>query len=45
MGDEWEWAYALAGDDAEGFAVYCVASSEDLVEHTRQCDFLVALSA
>jgi hypothetical protein len=45
VGDEWEWAYALAGDDAEGFAVYCVASSEDLVEHTRQCDFLVTLSA
>jgi hypothetical protein len=28
-------AYALAGDDAEGFAVYCAASSENLVEHTR----------
>jgi hypothetical protein len=41
---EWEWANALAGDseDAEGFAVYCVASSEDLVEHTRQCDWLVS---
>lgn len=38
-------AYALASDDAEGFAVYRAASSEDLVEHTRQCDFLVTLSA
>ena len=37
-------AYALAGDDAEGFSVYGAASSEDLVEHTRQCDFLVTLS-
>jgi hypothetical protein len=35
-------AYALAGDDAEGFAVYRAASSEDLVEHTRQCDWLVS---
>ena len=40
-----KWAYAFAGDDAESFAVYCVASSEDLVEHTRQCDLLVARSA
>jgi hypothetical protein len=41
----WGWAYAFAGDDAEGFAVYCAASPEDLVEHTRQCDFLVTRSA
>jgi hypothetical protein len=40
-----ECAYALAGEDAEGFAVYCVASSEDLVEHPRQRNLLVALSA
>jgi len=37
-------AYALAGEDAEGFAIYCVASSEDLVEHPRQPDLLVTLS-
>ena len=37
-------AHALAGDDAEGFSVYGAAASEDLVEHTRQCDFLVTLS-
>jgi len=42
---EMEWAYAFAGDNAESFAVYCVASSEDLVEHARQCDLLVARSA
>ena len=47
QGEKWEceWAYALAGDNAEGFAVYCVASSEYFVEHTRQCDFLFTLSA
>jgi hypothetical protein len=38
-------AYALTNEDAESFAVYCVASSEDLVEHPRQRDLLVTLSA
>jgi hypothetical protein len=38
-------AYALAGEDAECFAVYRVASSEDLVEHPRQRDLLVSLPA
>ena len=38
-------AHALAGDDAEGFAVDRVASSEDLVQHARQCDLLVTLPA
>jgi hypothetical protein len=37
-------AYALAGEDAEGFAVDCVASSEDFVEHPRQRNLLVTLS-
>ena len=37
-------AYALAGEDAESFAVDCVASSEDFVEHPRQRDLLVTLS-
>lgn len=37
-------AYALAGEDAEGFAVDCVASSEDFVEHPRQRDLFVTLS-
>jgi len=35
-------AHAFAGDDAEGFAVDRVAASEDLVQHARQRDFLVA---
>lgn len=38
-------AYALAGEDAEGFAVYCVAPSEDFVKHPRQGNLLVTLSA
>jgi len=38
-------AHALAGDDAEGFAVDRVASSEDLVQNARQCDLLVTLPA
>ena len=37
-------AYALAGEDAEGFAVDCVASSEDFVEHPRQRGLFVTLS-
>ena len=37
-------AYALAGEDAESFAVDCVASSEDFVEHPRQRDLLFTLS-
>jgi hypothetical protein len=41
---EMNWmAHALAGDDAEGFAVDRIASSEDLVQHARQCDLLVTL--
>ena len=42
-GNETGWAHALAGDDAEGFTVDRVASSEDLVQHARQCDLLVTL--
>jgi hypothetical protein len=36
-------AHAFASDDAEGFAVDCVAASEYFVQHARQRDFLVAL--
>ena len=44
-GERGEYAYALASEDAEGLAVYCVAPSEDFVEHPRQRDLLVTLPA
>ena len=41
---EMNWmAHVLAGNDAEGFVVNHVASSEDLVQHVPQCDLLVTL--